>query len=233
MVDPIPVSVDAEIAARFPDFRVLVILVRDLANGPSDDRSRRLLRSAEHAARAAFGDRPASSHPHVQAWREAYGTLGSKPSRYFSSVEGLLRRVLRGDEVPGVNRAVDAYNAVSVEHVLPAGGEDWDRVAPPLRLGLARGGEAFSGIDGQSEPVDAGEAVWRDADGITCRRWNWRQGTRTRLTENSTAACFVLERLAPFPLADLHAAGDALEHALRALSPACRVTRSALPGQYS
>jgi DNA/RNA-binding domain of Phe-tRNA-synthetase-like protein len=230
MVDPLPVLVDPEVAERFPSFRTLVILVRDLANGPSDDESRRLLRSAEHAARAAFRDQPASAHPHVRAWREAYGSLGSKPSRYFSSVESLLRRVLRGDELPAVNRAVDAYNAISIGHVLPIGGEDWNRVAPPLRLGVARGGEPFSGIDGQSEPVDAGEAIWHDADGVTCRRWNWRQGTRTRLTETSTEACFVLERLEPFPLADLHAAGDALELALGTLCPGCRLVRALLPG---
>jgi DNA/RNA-binding domain of Phe-tRNA-synthetase-like protein len=227
--DPFPVEIDAEIARRFPGFRVLVIWVDDLTNGASDEHSERLLRAAEHAARASFGDRPASSHPHVQAWRDAYSALGSKPSRYFSSVESLLRRVLRGDELPTVNRAVDAYNAISIRHVLPAGGEDWNRVAPPLRLGLARGGEAFSGIDGQSERVDAGEAIWHDAAGVTCRRWNWRQGVRTRLTESSTAACFVLERLEPFPLADLLAAGDGLELALRALSPGCRFARRLLP----
>jgi DNA/RNA-binding domain of Phe-tRNA-synthetase-like protein len=227
--DPFPIEIDAEIFRRFPSFRVLVLHVDDLANGASDEQSEQLLRTAEHAARARFGDRPASSHPHVQAWRDAYGTLGSKPSRYFSSVESLLRRVLRGDELPTVNRAVDAYNAISIEHVLPAGGEDWSRVAPPLRLGLARGGERFSGIDGQSEPVAAGEAIWHDAAGVTCRRWNWRQGVRTRLTDSSTAACFVLERLEPFPVVDLLAAGDGLEVALRGLSPGCQITRRLLP----
>ena len=52
---------------------------------------------------------------------------------------------------------------------------------------------------------------------------------RTRLTESSTAACFVLERLEPFPLADLLAAGDGLEDALRALSPGCQIARRLLP----
>jgi DNA/RNA-binding domain of Phe-tRNA-synthetase-like protein len=230
MGDPPPLVVEPEIAERFPGFRALVLLVRDLANGPSNDGSRQLVRSAEQAARAAFGDQPASTHPHVRAWREAYGSLGSKPSRYFSSVESLLRRALRGDELPAVNRAVDAYNAISIRHVLPIGGDDWNRVVPPLRLGLARGGEPFAGLDGQNEPVDAGEAVWRDAEGVTCRRWNWRQGTRTRLTETSSEACFVLERLEPFPLDDLHAAADALELALRMLSPGCRIARALVPG---
>jgi DNA/RNA-binding domain of Phe-tRNA-synthetase-like protein len=52
---------------------------------------------------------------------------------------------------------------------------------------------------------------------------------RTRLTESSTAAYFLLERLEPLPVADLLAAGDGLEVALRGLSPGCRITRRLLP----
>jgi hypothetical protein len=39
----------------------------------------------------------------------------------------------------------------------------------------------------------------------------------------------VLERLDPFPLEDLHAAGGALERALRTLSPGCQIERALIP----
>lgn len=45
--------------------------------------------------------------------------------------------------------------------------------------------------------VPAGEVVWADDLGVTCRRWNWRQGRRTRLTEVSRNAYFILESLTP------------------------------------
>ena len=64
--------------------------------------------------------------------------------------------------------------------------------------------------------------------GVTCRRWNWRQGTRTRLIESSTDALFLLERLAPYSLEDLDAAGDALEALLRQHGPASSITRRRL-----
>ena len=70
--------------------------------------------------------------------------------------------------------------------------------------------------------------AWADARGVTCRRWNWRQGTRTRLTETSTEALFLLERLAPYPLEDLDAAGDALEALLRLRVPASSIARRRL-----
>ena len=87
--------------------------------------------------------------------------------------------------------------------------------------------------DGQpvNDPPAPGEVVWADDLGVTCRRWNWRQGTRTRLTEHSTSALFLLERLEPLPLDALDAAGDALVDAIRARTPDAAVTRRRLgPG---
>jgi DNA/RNA-binding domain of Phe-tRNA-synthetase-like protein len=61
--------------------------------------------------------------------------------------------------------------------------------------------------------------VWRDDLGVTCRRWNWRQSTRTELHDGSRRGFFVLERLAPLPLDALHAAGAELMQHLTALAP--------------
>ena len=40
----------------------------------------------------------------------------------------------------------------------------------------------------KGEPVtehpEPGEVVWLDANGVTCRRWNWRQCTRTALHDD-------------------------------------------------
>jgi DNA/RNA-binding domain of Phe-tRNA-synthetase-like protein len=65
--------------------------------------------------------------------------------------------------------------------------------------------------------------VWLDDAGVTCRRWNWRQCVRTRLTEPSTEALFVLERLEPFPLPVLEEATEALVTRLSELCPAAEV----------
>jgi DNA/RNA-binding domain of Phe-tRNA-synthetase-like protein len=133
--------------------------------------------------------------------------------------------------LPRVNWLVDLYNAVSVRHVLPVGGEDLDRYEGPIRLVRATGQERFETVkDGApaDDPPSPGEVVWVDDLGVTCRRWNWRQCTRTRLTESSTRALFLLERLAPMSLDALDAAGDALVAALEARSPGVRLARRRL-----
>jgi hypothetical protein len=59
---------------------------------------------------------------------------------------------------------------------------------------------------------------------LTCRRWNWRQGVRTRLTEVSVNALFLLESLAPMTIGELEATGTELAESLEKLSPGARIT---------
>jgi DNA/RNA-binding domain of Phe-tRNA-synthetase-like protein len=209
--------VDEAVRALRPDFAVLAIRVSRVRNGPPAPESEAWLRRAEAAAQA----NGTAVHPHVAAWQEAYRAFGAKPQRTPSSVETLTGRARKG-ALPRVNWLVDLYNAVSVEYVLPVGGEDAARFAGDLRLLRAAGDERFDTTrDGAAivEQPAAGEVVWADAVGVTCRRWNWRQGTRTRLTEHSTDALFLLERLEPMPLEALTAAGAALATAIRARCP--------------
>jgi DNA/RNA-binding domain of Phe-tRNA-synthetase-like protein len=212
------IRVSDEIWALRPDYEVLILTAEGLAGGPSDEESRRWL------ARAAEAAADPESDPHVAAWREAYQAFGAKPKRTRSSVDALLRRA--GGGLPQVDRVVDAYNAVSVTHVLPIGGEDMDCYDGPARLIRAAGGEPFdTSANGEplTERADAGEVVWRDDIGVTCRRWNWRQCHRTRITQATKNAFFVLERLAPYPVERLQAAAAVLAGHLVAITPDVRV----------
>ena len=138
-----------------------------------------------------------------------FSRFGAKPKRYPCSAEALAARVLKGGELPRINALVDLYNAVSVRHLIPVGGEDLDRLEGPLRLTIADGDERVRRAGGATP--NPGEVVWRDDAGVTCRRWNWRQGTRTRLTEGSTRAFFVFDRLAALPREALDRATAELE----------------------
>lgn len=221
------VSVDAAVRQLWPDFRVLALRVSGVRNGPSTLESESWLIEAEAVARS----RAPGVHPHITAWQDAYRAFGAKPQRTPSSVEALWQRAVKG-ALPRVNWLVDLYNAISVSHVLPVGGEDAARFAGDLRLIRATGHEPFDTVrEGVAvmEHASPGEVVWADDLGVSCRRWNWRQGTRTRLTEESSEALFLLERLEPFPLPALERAGDALVRAVRGRFPDAMVEREVLP----
>ncbi|SDI02690.1 B3/B4 domain-containing protein (DNA/RNA-binding domain of Phe-tRNA-synthetase) [Sinosporangium album] len=207
--------VDPAVTALRPDFRVLALKVYGLRNGPSDERSRTWLAGAAEGAAGVDDAR-------LEAWRDAYRAFGAKPQRTRPSVDALLRRM----PLPEINLVVDAYNSVSVRHVLPVGGEDLGHYVGAARLVRAEGDETFDAMDKGEVIVDhpeIGEVVWRDDLGVTCRRWNWRQCVRTRITEETTDALFLLERLEPMSMEELSAAGDELTALLKEITPDIRV----------
>ena len=222
-------QVDAAVFALRPDYRAMLLAVDGIATGPGDQASDALLRAAETAAAEALRDRTVEQLPHVAAWREAYRAFGAKPQRTRNSLEALLRRAASG--LPRVNRLTDLYNAVSVLHQLPLGGEDLTRYTGAPRLVRATGEEPFDTVaDGiaVTEHPDPGEVVWCDKAGVTCRRWNWRQARRTQLRDDTTTALFILDALDPLTDEALHAAADDLTGRLAPLGSGVQVARRLL-----
>jgi len=218
--------VDAAVFALRPDYRVLLLAVDGIVPGPGDQASDALLLAAEAAAREVLGGGPAEQLPHVAAWREAYRAFGAKPKRTRNSLEALLRRAASG--LPRVNRLTDVYNAVSVLHQIPLGGEDLTRYTGSPRLVRAAGTELFDTVaDGLAviEHPEVGEVVWCDDAGVTCRRWNWRQARRTQLREDTSTALFILDALDPVTGEALQAAADDLAARLARLGSDVRSAR--------
>ena len=216
--------VGAEVFELRSDYRAMLIAVDGIVPGTDDEESEALLLAAEAAALDALGDGAPEEIPQVAAWRDAYRAFGAKPQRTRNSLEALLRRCESG--LPRVNRLTDIYNAVSVLHRVPVGGEDLSRYVGPPRLVRATGEEAFDAVAGGEalvEHPEPGEVIWRDDAGVTCRRWNWRQARRTQLREDTTSGFFVIDALWPMTNEALLAAGRDLIKHVSALGPAVRV----------
>ncbi|MGW0292208.1 B3/B4 domain-containing protein [Streptomyces tuirus] len=215
-------TVSDDVRALAPGFTHVAIEAHGLVNGPSSEAGSALLDDAARRLAARLDGRAPHEDPHMAAWRQVYTAFGSKPSRTRNSAEALAKRALSDAGLPRINLLVDLYNAVSVAHLIPVGGEDIDRIEGGMRLIRATGREDFVTVAGGEESVehpDAGEVVWCDDAGVTCRRWNWRQGPRTRLTEETTSGVFLLESLAPMPVAEVTAAAEELAALLAEFSP--------------
>ncbi|KAF4469998.1 Phenylalanyl-tRNA synthetase B3 B4 [Fusarium albosuccineum] len=209
-----------EIFQLRPDYRALLLVVEGIPPGPSDSASEALLQEAEASARGLLAKHSVTEIPHIAAWRDAYKGFGAKPQKTRNSLEALTRRVEGG--LPRVNRLTDIYNAISVNHQIPLGGEDLDKYDGSPFLIRATGQEkfqTFSGGEPLTELAAPGEPIWCDDTGITCRRWNWRQGPRTALTDETKRVLFILDALEPLSDDVLHQAADELTSALKALSP--------------
>lgn len=221
------ITVTDEVRSLAPGFTHVAVEAHGLVNGPSNEDSSALLDDATRRLVERLGGRAPHEDPHLAAWRETYASFGAKPSRTRNSAEALARRALTEAGLPRINLLVDLYNAISVAHLIPVGGEDLDRIGGAMRLVRATGQEPFPTVAGGEDAVEhpePGEVVWCDDEAVTCRRWNWRQGVRTRLTEESVNALFLLEGLAPVTPGELGAAATELAESLEKLSPGVRIT---------
>lgn len=203
-------SIDEAFAAIVPEAMIGIVIASDIDNRRGGEAAAAELASAVDAAASVIGDADLATHPAVAPWRDAYRRFGVKPSRYRSSIESLLRSA-RGGVVRSINPLVDCYNAVSLRHLLPCGGEDLDAIRGDLRLTVAAGGEPFVPLGAtEDDPPTPGEIVYADDAGIVCRAWNWREADRTKLTPATTRAILVIEALPPRTRDDLRAACDEL-----------------------
>ncbi|RDB60068.1 hypothetical protein C1879_00710 [Paraeggerthella hongkongensis] len=186
----------------FPKSAIGIIVVRGMKNAsdvPADDAAEisRLLRDANEQANAYLTSNVISENEPVKVWREAYRQFKTKKGARCS-IENLLKRVLKGNPVGSITPSVDIYNAVSLKYALPVGGEDIDSLVGDFRLGITEGGDAFTpiGEDGD-DPTLPGELCYRDDVGAVCRCFNWRDGQRTALSDDSSNAILVVECLEP------------------------------------
>lgn len=189
----------ADLSDRFPDFRVAVVVAENLSipaeRPPELDR---LIREREDAARARWSGMELSAIPGIAAWRKAYRAFGIKRTSYRSSVERLIKNVLAARPLPTINGFVDAYNTVSLTHVLCLGADDLDHVVGDVAFRVARPGDSFidMGAEEGEDPYDPpkeGEIVYADAEKVLCRRWNWRQDARSIITPETRRALVTVQ----------------------------------------
>jgi DNA/RNA-binding domain of Phe-tRNA-synthetase-like protein len=107
----------------------------------AEERDRLTARLVAHYA----GKQPADI-PGVAETRALFHQLDIDPTKTRPSSEALLRRVLQGKGLPEVNAAVDVCNLCSLEHQLPLGLYDRDRVRGTIRVRVGREGEGYNGI---------------------------------------------------------------------------------------
>jgi DNA/RNA-binding domain of Phe-tRNA-synthetase-like protein len=102
--------------------------------------------------------------PGVVETRALFHKLDIDPTKNRPSSEALLRRVLQGKGMPSVNAAVDVCNLCSMEHQIPLGLYDRDRVRAQVRVRVGREGEGYPGIRKQQVNL-AGRLLLADTEG--------------------------------------------------------------------
>ncbi|MEG2025852.1 MAG: B3/4 domain-containing protein [Gordonibacter sp.] len=194
----------------FPNSAIGIVVARGMKPAtdiPSEDAAAiaGLLVEANATANQHLTSNTISENEPVRVWREAYQKFKTKKGARCS-IENLLKRVLKDNPVGSITPSVDIYNAISLKYALPVGGEDIAAFIGDVRLGITRGGDAFRPLgEDEDDPTLPGELCYYDNAGAICRCWNWRDGQRTALTDDSTDGFLVIECVDPSRVDDLKA----------------------------
>ena len=191
-------TIAPQVFEKFPEYIRGVVLAVGVSNGESTPELIQLLRDEEKSLQQRLKVEEITNYPKVNSWREAFRSLGIKPSEYRSSIEAMSRRVLRGNELPSINALVDIGNILSLRHLVPTGGHALDNIQGDITLRPATGKEEFIpfGSDEMEHP-DPDEFVFVEGDTVLTRRWSWRQAIHSLTLPSTKVIEFNIDGLPP------------------------------------
>ncbi|MBC7129841.1 hypothetical protein H5T51_01295 [Candidatus Bathyarchaeota archaeon] len=159
----------AEVAEKFPELAVAIGSINQVSVERENSKIQELKRAVYAEVRSKYALETLKDNPIVRAYRDLYWRLGIDPTKTRPSGEALLRRVLRGNPLPTISTAVDAYNLASMKTIIPISGFDIDKLNPPLNVRFAEKSEEFKGI-GMNETLklDDNLLVLADRQRVIC-----------------------------------------------------------------
>ena len=209
--------IDEKVLEKFPGLNIGAITAKGINNKQAAGEIPGLIRDQEKRIRERFSLETLMQQPKITAWQQAYRAFGAKPKDYKSSVENLYRLVLEGVDLRQINNLVDIYNFISLKHMLPVGGEDLDEVRGDIVLTFAGPAELPVLLLGDKDPrpPHEGEVIYKDDVSAICRRWNWREADRTKLTPATQNCVLVIESLPPVVREEVESATQELASLVR------------------
>ncbi|QXT27040.1 B3/B4 domain-containing protein [Streptococcus suis] len=201
--------VDSSFWNLFPDAKIGVLLLKDYKTpAQSPDELVKLLEESNGIAQKFLTEDTFSENEVIRTYRQAYQKFKTKKGAR-SSIEALLKRSTSDRPVTTISPLVDIYNAASLRFGLPCGAEDLDTFVGNLQLTVTEGGDEFYLIgDETNNPTLPGEVCYKDDKGAVCRCFNWRDGERTMITDETKNAFLVMELVNSDRVEDLENALD-------------------------
>lgn len=198
------IKIDPAIFSAFPGLHIGVVHATGVDNhGDCLDLQERI-KKIQRKIRDDLDKEMLAECPKIQNWRKAYTLFGAKPKKHRSSVENLYRMTLEGKDLRPINTLVNIYNYVSLMHMVPVGGDDLAHAEGDIVLRFAKGDEPFFPLGSEEmQTAKQGEVVYADEREVLCRRWNWRECEKTKMTEETRDVLLVTEGLPPVTAAEI------------------------------
>ena len=179
--------VSKEIFDDIPNALFGVIIAKGIDNHKSYDWIKDMLDESIDDCKKFYEGKVVKESAPITYYRDAFRALGINPNKFMCSIEALVTRTVKKGEMPNINTLVDLGNALSLKYNIPLGIHDIDRFSGDMEIKKSTGNEDFIPFWGNTvEHPDKGEVIYVSGTDVKTRRWTWRQGENSKITEDTT-----------------------------------------------
>lgn len=178
-------KISTELGERFPELRVLAEGIRGVKVEKRSEELEGFKKEVIERVKERHELGTLKDVPIFRAYRDFFWRVGIDPTKNRPAGEALIRRILRGKQIPSINTLVDAYNLASIKTGIALAAFDADKLEGDLLLRFAREGEEFLGI-GMERPLElkGGEVIISDA-GKLVAIYPYRDSDETKATSST------------------------------------------------
>lgn len=171
-----------------------VVVVKNFDNEVSYDYINKVFEENLQSSKEKFLNVKIKEEMWIQPYREAFRKLNINPNKYMCSIEALMTRISKGNDIPHINSIVDLGNALSLKYELPVGVHDIDNfINGDIQIRESDGNDNFIPLGGtEIEHPDVGEIIYASGNEVKTRRWTWLKEKEVKLQNNLRTFLFRL-----------------------------------------
>lgn len=192
------VKIEKEVLGKYPGLNIGFVIAKNLDNKGKDKKLNILLKEVEKLIRLDFIPENIARHPLISPWKTVYEEFGKKPEKNHTIVEQLMRRIFAKKTIKSVSKLVDLKNYITLKYLVPVGVFDIDKIEGDLALGFSKSRRRFKPeSSSKKEMTDYNEVVYKDDNDVLCRKWNWKESEKTKITKGTKNAVFCIDGINP------------------------------------
>lgn len=187
------ISIDNRVFRKFPKLKIVFLLVKDIDNKKHLEDSQHLLTDIEEYIKLTFHKEELKNHYLISPWAVAQEEFGKKAQHYHTSVERLLKAVLKNRSVKAKDSLTNLVRYLALKEIIPFGVDDFSKISGDLKFSLSTGKERVNLLKTIKEKA----LYYQDKESVLGTHLDFWRSKKTALTPNSSSALIHLMILPP------------------------------------
>ena len=187
------ISIEPKVFQKFhPRFKVAFLAVKNIDNKSKLTESKHLLKEVEQLVKLTFNKNTVKNHHLISPWEVARAEFGRGAKHYHTSVEKLLRKVLRRRKVVSNDVITNLVNYLQLKYVVPIAADDLSKINGDVKYSLATGREKKGLLK-----LHRNELYSKDNSKILSTKLDHWDNKKTKLTAKTRVALIHIDILPP------------------------------------